>query len=130
MTREFFREDTMKVLHRTFLHLAAAALPAVSRVARAQEYPTRPITMIVPFAPGGASDVTARIIANHMRTVLGQSVIVENVAGAAGNIGTGRVARSAPDGYTLSFGHGARTSLMERFIRFNTMCYGISNPLP
>jgi tripartite-type tricarboxylate transporter receptor subunit TctC len=60
--------------------------------------------MIVPFAPGGASAVTARIIANHMRTVLGQSVIVENVAGAAGNIGTGRVARSAPDGYTLIFG--------------------------
>ena len=96
----------MKVLRRTFLHLAAAAaaLPTLRHVARAQAYPIRPITMIVPFAPGGASDVTARIIANHMRTVLGQSVIVENVAGAAGNMGTGRVARSAPDGYTLIFG--------------------------
>jgi len=94
----------MKVLRRTFLHLAAAALPTLAHVARAQAYPIRPITMIVPFAPGGASDVTARIIANHMRTVLGQPVIVENVAGAAGNIGTGRVARSAPDGYTLIFG--------------------------
>src|SRR6516165_1075499 len=99
-------EDTMKVLRRTFLHLAAAAaaLPTLPHAARAQAYPIRPITMIVPFAPGGASDVTARIIANHMRTVLGQLVIVENVAGAAGNIGTGRVARSAPDGYTLIFG--------------------------
>ena len=94
----------MKVLRRTFLHLAAAALPTLPHVAQAQAYPIRPITLIVPFAPGGASDVTARIIANHMRTVLGQSVIVENVAGAAGNIGTGRVARSAPDGYTLIFG--------------------------
>jgi tripartite-type tricarboxylate transporter receptor subunit TctC len=99
-------EDTMKVLRRTFLHLAAAAaaLPTLPHAARAQAYPIRPITMIVPFAPGGASDVTARIIANHMRTVLGQSLIVEDVAGAAGNIGTGRVARSAPDGYTLIFG--------------------------
>ena len=96
----------MKVLRRTFLHLAAAAaaLLTLPHVAQAQAYPIRPITMIVPFAPGGPSDVTARIIANHMRTVLGQSVIVENVAGAAGNIGTGRVARSAPDGYTLIFG--------------------------
>ena len=96
----------MKVLRRTLLLLAAAAaaLPTLPHVAEAQAYPIRPITMIVPFAPGGASAVTARIIANHMRTVLGQSVIVENVAGAAGNIGTGRVARSAPDGYTLIFG--------------------------
>jgi tripartite-type tricarboxylate transporter receptor subunit TctC len=98
----------MKLPHRRqFLHLAAgaAALPAVSRVARAQAYPTRPITMIVPFPAGGPADALARIMAEHMRTLLGQSVIIENVSGAGGSIGVGRVARAAPDGYTVSIGH-------------------------
>jgi len=96
----------MKLPRRRFLQLAAsaAALPAVSRIARAQGYPTQPITMIVPFAPGGLTDVIARIVAEGMRTSLGQSVIIENVAGANGSIGTGRVARAAPDGYTLVVG--------------------------
>jgi tripartite-type tricarboxylate transporter receptor subunit TctC len=71
----------------------------------AQPYPSRPITIIVPFAAGGPTDVIARTMAQHMRTSLGQNVIVENVAGANGNIGVGRVARAAPDGYTISIGH-------------------------
>ena len=82
----------------------AAALPTVSRIARAQPYPTRPITMIVPFAPGGATDVIARSLAERMRITLNQAVVIENVAGAGGTIGVGRVAHATPDGYTLSIG--------------------------
>jgi tripartite-type tricarboxylate transporter receptor subunit TctC len=91
---------------RQFLHLAAgaAALPAVSRIARAQAYPTRPITMIVGFAAGGPSDTVARVIAQRMRASLGQPVLVENVVGASGSIAVGRAARAASDGYLLSFG--------------------------
>ena len=96
----------MKFQRRQFLHLSAgaAALLAASSIARAQTYPSHPITMTVGFAAGGPTDVTARILAERMRASLGQPVIVENVAGAAGSIGTGRVARAVPDGYTLSFG--------------------------
>jgi tripartite-type tricarboxylate transporter receptor subunit TctC len=72
--------------------------------AQAQDFPSRPITMIVPLPPGSAFDVTARVLADRMQVSLGQPVIVENVTGAAGSIGTGRVARAAPDGYTLVFG--------------------------
>ena len=91
---------------RKFLHLAAgaAALPAVSRIARAQTYPTRPITIVVPFAAGGPTDAVGRLLAERMRGALGQSVTVENSSGAAGTIGVGRVARAVPDGYTLSLG--------------------------
>jgi tripartite-type tricarboxylate transporter receptor subunit TctC len=98
----------MKPPHRRqFLHLAAgaAALPAVSRFAWAQTYPTRPITINVPFAPGGPTDTIARIISAGLRASLGQPVVIENTAGANGSIGVGRVARAAPDGYTLSIGH-------------------------
>jgi tripartite-type tricarboxylate transporter receptor subunit TctC len=73
-------------------------------IADAQDYPTRPITMIVPFPAGGATDTLARFLAEQMRAVLGQSVVIENVAGAAGSIGVGRAVRSPPDGYTLSIG--------------------------
>ena len=92
---------------RQFLHLAAgaAASPALSRIARAQSYPTRPITIIVPYPAGGGADAVARIMAERMRAVLGQPIIIENVAGASGSIGTGRVARAAPDGYTLGIGN-------------------------
>jgi tripartite-type tricarboxylate transporter receptor subunit TctC len=92
-----------KLRRRQFLHLAAgiAALPAVSQIARGQTYPARPITIIVPFAAGGGTDVIGRIIAERMRA---SPVIVENVIGAAGSIGVGRVARAAPDGYTLDLG--------------------------
>jgi tripartite-type tricarboxylate transporter receptor subunit TctC len=75
--------------------------------ATAQDYPSRPITMGMPFAAGGPGDTLARILAEHMRVSLGQSVIVENAAGAAGSIGTGRVARAPPDGYTLILGNWA-----------------------
>jgi tripartite-type tricarboxylate transporter receptor subunit TctC len=96
----------MKFPRRKFLHLAAgaAALPAVSRIARAQVYPTRPITMIVPFAAGGPTDVVGRIIAERLRSSLGQPVIIENMSGAGGSIAVGRVTRAAADGYTLSIG--------------------------
>lgn len=72
--------------------------------ATAQDYPTRPITMIVPFPAGGATDTLARFLAERMRGILGQSIIIENIAGAAGSIGVGRAVRSPPDGYTLSIG--------------------------
>jgi tripartite-type tricarboxylate transporter receptor subunit TctC len=90
---------------RQFLHLAAGAalLPAVSRIARAQAYPSRPITMLVPV-PGGQMDTVGRIVAERMRAPLGQPIVVENVTGASGTIGIGRVARAAPDGYTLGYG--------------------------
>src|SRR5215510_15791336 len=97
----------MKLPHRRkFLHLAAsaAALPSLSHIAQAQAYPTRPITMIVPFAPGGISDVMGRMMAEPMRAFLGQPVIIENVGGAGGTIGVGRAVRSPPDGYTLNLG--------------------------
>lgn len=78
---------------------------ATAGVAVAQTYPTRPITMVVSFAAGGPLDTVARILSEPMRTALGQSIIIENVTGAAGSIGVGRVARAQPDGYTLSVGH-------------------------
>jgi tripartite-type tricarboxylate transporter receptor subunit TctC len=94
---------------RRFLHLAAgaAALPAVPRIALAQSYPTRPITVIVPFAAGGPTDTITRIVAQQMRVSLGQSIVIENVAGADGSIAVGRAARAAHDGYTLSIGNMA-----------------------
>jgi tripartite-type tricarboxylate transporter receptor subunit TctC len=96
----------MKLPRRQFLHLAAgaAALPTVSPFAWAQAYPTRPITMIVSFPAGTPADALARVIAERMRGVLGQPIIVENVSGAGGSIGTGRVARARPDGYTIDLG--------------------------
>jgi len=96
----------MRLPRRKFLHLAAGAtaLPAVSRIARAQTYPTRPVTLIVPWPAGGPSDTIARIIAERTGAALSQPVIVENVTGASGSIGVGRVARAASDGYTLCLG--------------------------
>ena len=86
----------MKLPRRQFLHLAAgaAALPAVSRIARAQTYPTRPITMTVPFAAGGPADTVGRIVAQQMRATLGQTIVVENVAGATGRLGVERALRA------------------------------------
>jgi tripartite-type tricarboxylate transporter receptor subunit TctC len=99
----------LKLPRRNFLQLAAgaAALPALPLIARAQAYPTRPITMVVPYAAGGNSDTIGRIVAERMREPLGQPVIIENVAGAAGNIGVARVTRALPDGHTLIFGNFA-----------------------
>ena len=81
--------------------LLAALCPAL---AHAQAFPSRPITLIVPFPPGGSTDTAARIMAEKMRPILGQPVIIENVGGAGGSIGVGRVARAAPDGYTIDIG--------------------------
>jgi tripartite-type tricarboxylate transporter receptor subunit TctC len=93
----------MKLPRRNFLHLAAgaAALPAVSRIAWAQAYPTRPVRMVVPFAPAGTTDISARLIGQWLSERFGQQFVIENRAGANGNIGTEVVLRSTPDGYTL-----------------------------
>src|SRR5689334_18051525 len=86
------------------LLLAAGARGSIDSAAAAQSYPSRPITMIVPFAAGGPTDVIGRAIAERMRVSLGQPIIVENVASASGLLGVERAARAAPDGYTLSLG--------------------------
>jgi tripartite-type tricarboxylate transporter receptor subunit TctC len=84
--------------------VALAVLAAGSDRAAAQTYPSRPITIIAPFPAGGPSDALARILAEPIRSALGQAVVIENVAGAGGNIGVGRLARAAPDGYTVGIG--------------------------
>jgi tripartite-type tricarboxylate transporter receptor subunit TctC len=96
----------MKLPRRQFLHLAAGAavLPAVSHIAMAQAYPSRPLTMVVPYPAGGPTDAVARILAEGLRAPLGQPVVIENISGAGGSLGLRRVARAAADGYTLSIG--------------------------
>src|SRR5271156_2560568 len=93
----------MKLPHRRqFLHLAAgAALPAFSRTAWAQSYPSRPVRVVVGFAAGGGVDITARLIGQSLSERLGQQFVVENRPGAGGNIGTEAVVNAPPDGYTL-----------------------------
>ena len=92
---------------RKFLQLAtAAAVAAVSRIAGAQAYPARPITLVVPFPAGGPTDTIGRVVAEGMRASLGQPVVIDNVGGAAGSLATGKVARAAPDGYTIGLGSG------------------------
>jgi tripartite-type tricarboxylate transporter receptor subunit TctC len=100
------RVSAAELGRRKFLHLAAGAatLPTMSRSARAQAYPTRPITMVVPFPAGGPSDAIGRVLAEQIRGSLGQPIIIENVSGADGSIGTSRVARARPDGYTIELG--------------------------
>jgi len=110
----------MKLPHRRqFLHLAAgaAALPAVSRIARAQGYPTRPVRIIVGFVAGGPNDIVARLIGQWLSERLGQQFIVENRAGAAGNIATEAVLKAPPDGYTLllvNSTHAVNANLYEK----------------
>jgi tripartite-type tricarboxylate transporter receptor subunit TctC len=84
---------------------AIAALAFGTQAAQAQNFPQRAVTLVVPFAAGGPVDTVARILAEPMRKALGQAVVVDNTTGAGGSIGVGRVARAAPDGYTLSIGH-------------------------
>jgi len=121
---------------RLFAILLAATLAGVADAA-AQPYPSHPITMVVPFAAGGPVDALARILSERMRQSLGQTVIVENVTGAAGTIGVGRVARAAADGYILSIGHwsthvvnGAIYALQYDLLRdFDPVALLPSNPM-
>ena len=96
----------MPLPRRRFLHIAAgaAALPVMSRFAWAQAYPARPITIVVPFPPGGPTDLLGRMVGERLRQSYGQTVVIENVVGANGSLGVGRVARAVPDGYTLLIG--------------------------
>ena len=105
-TFDLLRGEPLVIARRKFTRLVvgAVALPAILRVAKAQTYPTRPVTMLVPFPAGGGTDAVARMIADGMRTSLGQTVIIENLAGASGTIGVGRVVRAAGDGYTSLHG--------------------------
>jgi tripartite-type tricarboxylate transporter receptor subunit TctC len=84
---------------------AAVLLGASFGAAAAQDFPTRPITIVVPFPPGGPVDTLGRILADRMRSSLGHALLIENIGGAGGTIGVGRVVRAAPDGYTLSLGN-------------------------
>src|SRR5262245_37486643 len=88
------------------LSIVVALVAAVVSIgsARAQTYPARPITLIVPFAAGGAVDITARIVGEHMSRTLGQQVVIENVVGAGGTIASARTVRASPDGYTVMLG--------------------------
>ena len=104
----------MTVSRRSLLHLVAIAGGSfVPLLARAESYPSRPITMIVPFAAGGPADVFGRIIAERMQKALGQPVIIENLPGAAGTIATGKVVHAAPDGYTFIIGPGFSTHVIN-----------------
>src|SRR6478672_4002081 len=130
------RKTPMKLSHRRqFLHLAAGAgaLPAVSRIARAQAYPTRPVRIVVTFPAGSTSDILARPMAQRLQERLGQPFVVDNRPGAGGTIGTEAVVRASPDGYTLLLISGAHTvnatlydKLSFNFIRDIAPVAGIS----
>src|SRR6516165_408477 len=113
----------MKLSRRTFLHLAAgaAALPPVPRVARAQAYPSRPVRLIVPFAPAGGADTIARLMGQWLSERLGQPFIIENRPGGGNNIGTEAVVRASPDGYTLlvAGGYNAINATLYDKLNFN-----------
>jgi tripartite-type tricarboxylate transporter receptor subunit TctC len=112
----------MTIQRRRFLHLAAgaAALPVLPRASFAQAFPNRPITLIVPFPPGGSTDVAARIAADHMSRTLGQQIVVQNVSGAGGTTGSTRAMRSDPDGYTILI--AALPMAVNRFL-FRSLSY-------
>src|SRR6476469_9987729 len=107
----------MRLPRRRFLHLAAAAcaLPAASRIASAQSYPTRPIRLVVPFPPGGAFDTIGRPWADRIKNLFG-TVVIENMGGAGGGVGAAYASRQRPDGYTLLLG-GATTHITEGLLK-------------
>jgi tripartite-type tricarboxylate transporter receptor subunit TctC len=114
-------ENTMRFCASTIL--AAGLLITIGAGAQAQQpYPTRPITVVVPFAAGGPTDVLARILGQHMSQTLGQQIVVENITGGGGSIGAARVAKAAPDGYTMVMGNLA-TDTLKDFI-----AYAVANP--
>jgi tripartite-type tricarboxylate transporter receptor subunit TctC len=113
------QEESAMLGRRQFLHLTAAAVAgaAAPTMTRAQSYPTHPVRLIAPFAPGGPTDVAARLIAQKLSEQLGKQFYVENIGGAGGNIGTGQAARAAPDGYTVLItanSHVINPNLFER----------------
>jgi tripartite-type tricarboxylate transporter receptor subunit TctC len=128
----------MKLPRRTFLHLAAgaAALPVLPQIARAQAYPARPVRVIVAFAPGGTTDIFARLAAQRLSENLGKQFFVENIPGASGNIGTGQAVRAAPDGYTILFAfssHVVNPTLFDKnpydpYKDFESVTLAVSSP--
>jgi tripartite-type tricarboxylate transporter receptor subunit TctC len=102
------QEESMKLPRRHFLRLAAGAagMPAMSRIANAQSYPTRPIRLVIPYPPGGVQDAVGRPWAEKMKPLLG-TVVIENIGGAGGAVGGAAVARAKPDGYTILLGNGS-----------------------
>src|ERR1700674_139993 len=111
----------MKLSRHQFLHLAAgaAAVPAVSRIASAQTYPTRPVRIIVGFPPGGFGDISARLVGQWLSERLGQQFVIENRPGAGGKIGTEMVVRAPPDGYTLLLINTANASNATLYDKLN-----------
>lgn len=107
-------------------HLVVVAVVGVS-AARAQDYPARPITLIVPFAPGGSTDVIARVMAEGLRAELGQAVVVDNRAGAGGALGTAAIAKAVPDGYTI--GMGTTSTLAINPAAYATLAYDVVTDL-
>jgi tripartite-type tricarboxylate transporter receptor subunit TctC len=97
----------MRMIQHVIAIAAVVSIAVLPASAAAQTYPSRPITIIVPFAAGGGADILARLIADHMKGTLEQPIVVENVTGASGSIGVARAVRAAPDGYTISFGQWA-----------------------
>src|SRR3954452_19644991 len=120
----------MKTSRRTFLHLAAggAALPALSRGALAQSYPTRAIRLVVPFAPGGAFDAIGRPWAERMKPLLG-TVVVENIGGGGSSLGAAAVARAMPDGYTILLG-GTQTHVNETLLKSRPLYDPVKDLVP
>src|SRR5438132_10121555 len=120
----------MKVPRRHFLHLAASAavLPTISRIARAQAYPSRPIRLVIPFPPGGAYDAVGRPWADKMKLLLG-TVVVENIGGASGSLGAAAVARARPDGYTILLG-GTLTHINEALLKSRPLYYPVKDLHP
>src|SRR3954468_22021982 len=106
----------MKLPRRKFiiLGMGAPALPAVSRIAMAQAYPSRPIRLVVPFPPGGAFDAVARPLADKIKPLLG-TVVIENIGGGGSSLGAAAVARARPDGYTILLG-GTQTHVNEALL--------------
>ncbi len=120
----------MKLPRREFLHLTAgaAALPAISRIATAQAYPSRPIRLVIPFPPGGAFDALGRPWADRIKPLLG-TVVVENIGGGGASLGAAAVARARPDGYTILLG-GTLPHVNEALLKSSAALRSGQRPRP